>query len=153
MLRWIGRRERATYTPPEDHPPPPVPPRVSWQATAADGALLEAFRWGSVLGEPFVLELRRYGVPFDDERERTHGDELVGDADGPTHELAELPTLAELQSAADECVPTGTLLMLAVLSNGPGVSYPSREFRAVRLIQAAVELQGSGPRTPRGIRS
>lgn len=179
MLTWAERRV-FDYSPPDDHPPPPAAPRGSWTATGQDGALLEAFRWGSPLGEPFVLEVRRHGAPLPASNAELHelaqaagvahegdGTRLGKDVRGAAAYLrtpeeadaagfafhpwpklapAELPTLAELQSAADQLVPLGVVLALGVVSNGSEATYPeAASFRAVRMIQAGAFVPGRRP--------
>lgn len=154
-MKWTEDRPTRPYVPPADNPVQLGPPLASWSSTADDGAALEAFRWGSALGAAFVLEVRRYGRPLamllPGERHGPAGPlmpwepggELVTeprwetDAAGNVKRGApELPSVAELQSAADELLPPGTVMLLGVLANGPGAVYASSEpWRALRIVQ------------------
>lgn len=174
MVKWEELRT-FTYDPPGDLPPAPMAPRAAFEAVADDGARLEAFRWGSTLGDPFVLELRRHGAPRCTRLRDAHGPSLEGeDAETPcpccgrSWELhgveltpAGHPRLEELQAAADQLVPAGCLLMLALVSNGADAQYPEGPYHSLRLVQAAVDLAaapgareaGRSARAPRGGRA
>lgn len=141
MIEWKERRTGLgiAYKPCDQLGPIPRPPRAVFDAVGQDGAKLEAYRWGSPLGEPFVLEIRRFGAPdlvqfVDKETWQMLPNEPLGRTVLSYHD-AEPPHLGELQAAVDQLVPPGVLMLLALASSGPDATYPEAVYCAVRVMQ------------------
>lgn len=145
MIEW--KPLYMAYEPPGTLQAPPVPPRAAFQAVAPDGARLEAYRWGSPLGQPFMLEVRRYGVPLGNGYEHMRED---ADAVGFTGALpwplgdAELPHLGEIQAAVDQLLPVGVMVLLVMASSGPDATYLPAKFYCVRVAQPATPPRSGG---------
>lgn len=146
MLYELQERRPFVYEPPPGLPPSPTLPRACWTARAADGAALDAYVWGSVLGEPFTLEVRRYGAP-------AVGLDAYVEAGGQNpdamHHAPEAPRFGELQAFTDRLIPAGAVMFVALASVGAlagdanerAAQMDGAEYRVVRLGQLGVLQQ------------